>query len=424
MLGTAIPELRERGFVYQVTETGLEEAAQQRPVTVYVGFDPTAPSLHLGHVIPLLALSYMQKHGHKVIALVGGGTGLIGDPSGKSSERTLLSEEVIAENSAALKKQIGNFLDFEGDNPAVLVNNAEWINNTNLVQFLRDIGKHFTVNAMLAKDSVKARLEERSQGISFTEFSYMILQSWDYHELYKRYGCNVQMGGSDQWGNITAGIDLIRRLESASCHGLTCPLLTKSDGSKFGKTEGGAVWLDPQMTTPYDLYQYWLNVDDNDVIRFLKIFTFLDLDEIEALEEGVRTNPEQRQAQRVLAEEFTRLVHGVEIVEECKRASQFLFGGTVESLKPSTIDFLRTIVPSASMPRETLAGGVSVFQALMDTGLVKSKGEAKRLIKDGGAYLNDERITSAQNIGEADLLHEQAVFLRVGKKKYGLLVVE
>jgi tyrosyl-tRNA synthetase len=424
MLGSAIPELRERGFVYQITETGLEEAAAQSPLTVYVGFDPTAPSLHLGHVIPLLALSYLQKHGHKVIALVGGGTGLIGDPSGKSTERTLLSEEVIAENAEALKKQLGNFLDFEGDNPAILVNNADWINNTNLVQFLRDIGKHFTVNAMLAKDSVKARLEERSQGISFTEFSYMILQSMDYLELHNRYGCNMQMGGSDQWGNITAGIDLIRRLTSASCHGLTCPLLTRSDGSKFGKTEGGAVWLDAQMTTPYDLYQYWLNVDDHDVIRFLKIFTFLDLDEIEALEEEVRDNPEQRQAQRILAEQFTSLVHGAEIAEECKRASQFLFGGSIDALKPSTIAFLRTILPSASLPREQLAGGISVFRALMDTGLVSSKGEAKRLIKDGGAYLNDERITSAQTIGETDLLHDQGVFLRVGKKKYGLLVVE
>ena len=424
MLGTAIPELKERGFVYQITETGLEEAAEQSPLTVYVGFDPTAPSLHLGHVIPLLALSYLQKHGHKVIALVGGGTGLIGDPSGKSSERALLSEAVIAENAEALKKQIGNFLSFEGDNPAILVNNADWINSTNLVQFLRDIGKHFTVNAMLAKDSVKARLEERSQGISFTEFSYMILQSWDYHELYKRYGCTMQMGGSDQWGNITAGIELIRRLSSVSCHGLTCPLLTKSDGSKFGKTEGGAVWLDPQMTTPYDLYQYWLNVDDNDVIRFLKIFTFLDLDAIASLEDEVKNNPEQRQAQRILAEEFTRLVHGADIADECKRASQFLFGGSVELLKPSTIDFLRTILPSASMPRETFTGGVSIFQALIDTGLVKSNGEAKRLIKDGGVYLNDERITTVQNIGEADLLHGQAVFLRVGKKKYGLLVAE
>lgn len=424
MLETAIPELRARGFVYQVTETGLEDAAAKEPVTVYVGFDPTAPSLHLGHVIPLLALSHMQRCGHKVIALVGGGTGMIGDPSGKSSERTLLSEVTIAENSEALKRQIGNFLDFEGDNPAIIVNNGDWINNTNLVQFLRDIGKHFTVNAMLAKDSVKARLEDRSQGISFTEFSYMILQSMDFLELHNRYGCNMQMGGSDQWGNITAGIDLIRRLKSASAHGLTCPLLTKSDGGKFGKTEGGTVWLDPAMTTPYDLYQYWLNVDDNDVIRFLKIFTFVSLDEIESLEEGVQNNPEKRQAQRILADQFTSLVHGAEIAEECKRASQFLFGGSIDGLKPSTIGFLRTILPSANLSRESLSGGVSIFQALMDTSLVKSKGEAKRLLKDGGVYLNDQRISAGQNIEETDLLHDQGVFLRVGKKKYGLLIVD
>ena len=420
---SVIEELQQRDFIAQMTESGLEKAAANETLIVYLGVDPTAASMHLGHLVPVMGLAHFQRYGHKVIALVGGGTGLIGDPSGRSTERQLHSEEVVEENVRCLKKQLSHFLDFEGENSAIMVNNNDWLSQFKLIEFLRDIGKHFTVNAMLAKDSVRARLEDREQGISFTEFSYMLLQSADYLQLHDMLGCNLQIGGSDQWGNITAGVDLIRRVRGDAVHGLTFPLITKSDGTKFGKSESGAIWLDPNLTTPYELYQYWLNVDDRDVIRFIKIFTFLPLERIHELQREVEERPEARAAQRVLAWEFTALVHGKAVADAVRKASNFLFGSDPSELDASALEQVATAAPVTLIDRSQLEHGLSLDEALTTTELAKSKREARQLLNQGGVYVNNQRRGLEDRVSAENLILDRAVLLRVGKKKYGLLMV-
>jgi tyrosyl-tRNA synthetase len=421
--------LRERGLVEQVTDTGLREAASTESLKCYVGFDPTARSLHLGHIIPVMGLAHFQRNGHIPIALVGGGTGMIGDPSGKTAERQLLSREDVEANSARLRAQLSRFFSFEGPRAALLLNNAEWLLPLKLVDFLRDIGKHFSVNAMIAKESVRWRLEERGQGISFTEFSYMLLQAYDFYHLYEHFGCSVQAGGKDQWGNITAGIELIRRKSGGSAHGLTFPLLTTASGAKIGKTEGGEgsemIWLDPELTPPYRMYQYWINTDDRDVIKFLRLFTFLDLQRIAELERSLEENPEKREPQRMLAFEFTKLAHGETASRAAQEASKVLFGSEVESLSDEAFDALSGEVPSTKISRERMKEGVVLADVLLETKLARSKRAARDLIGQGGAYVNNRAWKELEaRVDLRQALSGRAVVLRAGKKNYHLLIIE
>ncbi|MCC7033456.1 MAG: tyrosine--tRNA ligase [Acidobacteria bacterium] len=388
---SVLDEFAWRGMVYDVTE-GTREMLAGGPVTAYVGFDPTASSLHVGSLLPIMALARLQRAGHSPIALVGGGTGLIGDPSGKSQERTLLSIEDVDANVRGMRAQLERFLDFDArPNAARMVNNADWLRRVTLLEFLRDTGKHFTVNYMLAKESVKRRLGG-DEGISFTEFSYLLLQSYDYLVLHERFGCTLQMGGSDQWGNITAGCDLIRRVDGAKAHGLVLPLVTTSAGTKFGKTEAGTVWLAPDRTSPFRFYQFWLNTDDRDVVRYLKFFTWLDRETIEGLERAVAEAPEAREAQRTLAVEVTRLVHGEAELARAERASAIMFGGAFRDAEPEDLLLVFEDVPSRTMSRTAFVSS-TVAHAVFEAGLAASKGEAARLVKQGGVYLNGERVT-------------------------------
>ncbi len=419
--------LQERHLFHQMTETGLPEAAADGRLTVYCGFDPTASSLHVGHLIQVIILSHFQRCGHRVIALVGGGTGLIGDPSGRSEERKLLSADQTAANVARLRSQLSRFLDFEGPEGAIMADNISWLGSWRLVDFLRDIGKHFTVNTMLAKESVRIRLEDREQGISFTEFSYMLLQAADYLHLHTTYGCTLQVGGSDQWGNITAGVELIRRVSGHTAHGLTSPLLTTASGEKFGKSAGNAIWLDPEMTSPYQFYQYWINTDDRDAVRFLRIFTFLDLAEIAALEQEVIARPEQHQAQRRLAEEITRLVHGAEVAHAVQVASDILFGHTTQDLgslfSTPVVALLAHEVPSHTVSRAQLAAGLPLLEAVVDLGLARSKSQGRQLIAQGGLSVNGTVVGDiAAVLSTADLLGAGAALIRAGRRHYGLLL--
>jgi tyrosyl-tRNA synthetase len=393
-------------------------------VTVYVGFDPTASSLHVGSLLPILALARMQRAGHTPIALVGGGTGMIGDPSGKTQERSLLSAEDVERNVAGMRAQLERFLDFAAaPNAARLINNADWLRPTTLLEFLRDTGKHFTVNYMLAKESVKRRLGG-DEGISFTEFSYLLLQAYDYLVLHERHGCKLQMGGSDQWGNITAGCDLIRKIAGAKAHGLVLPLVTTAAGTKFGKTEAGTVWLDPGRTSPFRFYQFWLNTDDRDVAKYLKFFTWLERARIEELERVVVESPESREAQRQLAREVTVLVHGADELARAERASQLLFNG---SLKAVTVEDLLTVledVPSTTMTRSMLESS-TVAAAAFAAGLASSKGEAGRLIKQGGVYLNGERVTEDRRLLTVeDTIGGRLVVFQKGQRERRLVRIE
>jgi tyrosyl-tRNA synthetase len=382
-------ELEWRGMVYEATE-GVRDLLAREPVTAYIGFDPTASSLHVGSLLPIMALARLQRYGHHAIAIAGGGTGMVGDPSGKSQERSLLSLEQIEKNLRGIKAQLAHFLDFESPtNPARIVNNADWLTKLNLMEFLRDIGKHFTVNYMLAKESVKRRLEEED-GISYTEFTYLILQAYDFLTLHDRYGCRLQMGGSDQWGNITAGCDLIRRLRGAQAHGLVLPLVTTSSGVKFGKTEAGTIWLDPNRTPPYDFYQFWINTDDRDVVRYLKHFTFLDEAEIERLESETARAPEKRTAQRQLASEVTRLVHGDEALARAEDQTTRLFSRTNAGREGFDAGALAA-VPSTEI--EVTGSDVPLVKILTTTGLASSSNAAARLIRGGGVKMNGERVT-------------------------------
>jgi len=417
-------ELKWRGMVYDYVE-GVQDLLAREKVTIYNGFDATADSLHIGHMVPLIALARLQRYGHHPIALAGGGTTMIGDPSGKATERKLITREEVEANVDSIKKQLAHFLDFEVKaNPARVLNNADWLLNLNLVNFLRDIGKHFTINAMINKDSVKTRLE-REEGLSFTEFSYQLMQSYDFLHLYQKEGCKLQTGGSDQWGNITAGVELIRRAAGASVFGMVYPLITKADGTKFGKTESGSVWLSAERTSPYRFHQFWLNTDDRDAIPYLKYFTFLDQDEIQQLEQALSAHPEQREAQRRLAREMTLTVHGETALAKAEQATQVLFGGSLEGLTAIEIEDIFADVPSSTLSRERLSAASStVVDLLVESGVTQSKGEARRAVTEGGINLNNRRITDpAQIITAEDLLEGRFLVIRRGRKNYHLVKI-
>jgi tyrosyl-tRNA synthetase len=410
-----IEDLRWRGLLAQSTDEAALLEALKKPTTLYVGFDPTAPSLHAGNLVVLLVLRRFQLAGHNPIALVGGATGLVGDPSGKNEERTLNSTEIVESWVNRIRKQVSAFLDFDAPkNPAQVVNNLDWTAPLSAIEFLRDIGKHFSVNQMLSKDSVSARLE--GGGISYTEFSYQVLQSYDFLELFRRNNCTLQVGGSDQWGNIVAGLDLIRRVEQGSGHALTVPLLMKADGTKFGKTAGGSVWLDPEMTSPYAFFQFWLNSDDKDVINFLKVFSFKSHDEINELEKSHNENPGLREAHRALARELTSLVHSEETTQRVEAAARALFGqGELSELDEATL-----ASALAELPRTTISAQEEIptwVDLLAATGVVDSKSAARRIVKEGGAYLNNEKISGEDfRPAKTDFLCGKYAVLRKGKR--------
>lgn len=413
-----LQDLEFRGLINQQTdEKGLSELLSKESVRLYCGFDPTADSLHIGHMLPVLILRRFQQAGHQPIALVGGGTGLIGDPSGKKAERTLNEKETVAMFSERIKGQLSRFLDFEeGENAAVIANNYDWIGTLDVITFLRDIGKNFGINYMMAKDSVQSRIES---GISFTEFSYMILQSYDFLNLYQTYNCKLQIGGSDQWGNITAGLELIRKSEEdAKAFGLTVPLVTKADGTKFGKTEGGAIWLDAEKTSPYEFYQFWINTDDRDVIKYLKYFTFLSHEEINELEASAKEAPEKREAQKALAAAMTTLVHGEEALSQAIRISQALFSGTISELTAEEIKQGFKDVPSYTHTGED----IGLIDLLVESKISPSKRQAREDISNGAIYLNGEREQDLQKtVGADDRIEGQFTVIRRGKKKYTLI---
>lgn len=418
-------ELAWRELLFQHTET-LGDAFARGQVTGYCGFDPTASSLHVGNLIPVMGLVHLQRAGHRPIALVGGGTGMIGDPSGRSSERTLQSLETIAANAEAIRKQLSRFLDFEGPNAAKLVNNADWLVSLSLLDFLRDTGKHFSINYMLAKDSVKSRLDG---GISFTEFSYMLLQAHDFLELHQREAVTLQIGGSDQWGNITAGLELIRKTTGAEAHALTFPLITNANGSKFGKSEAGAVWLDPERTSPYQFYQFWIGADDRDVSRFLRFFTLLDRETIEGLDAAVRSAPEKREAQRALANDVTSRVHGADAARVAREVSALLF----EKADPSTLsagalEALRNEIPFAqyapSADSTVAPDMIDVFECLTALGIAASRGAAKRLVEQGGVSVNGAKLQASDRAVTRDgLLGGHYLLIKKGARDFGLISV-
>ncbi|HUR34736.1 MAG TPA: tyrosine--tRNA ligase [Vicinamibacterales bacterium] len=410
-------ELTWRELVYDATD-GLSELLATQSTTVYAGFDPTASSLHLGHLLPLMGLARLQRFGHTPIAIIGGGTGMIGDPSGKSQERNLLSVEQIAENVAGIRAQMERFLDFGVQGHAArIVNNADWLGTVDLLTFLRDAGKHFTVNYMLQKESVSRRLESE-EGISFTEFSYLLLQAYDFLQLFDRHGCTVQIGGSDQWGNITAGIDLIRKLRATRAHGLVMPLVTTASGVKFGKTEKGAVWLDPARTSPFAFYQFWLNTDDRDVLRYLKSFTFLTRVQIDDIAGRLREAPEKREAQRVLAREVTGLVHGEGQVQRAEHASQLLFGEDITQLSAEDVLAVFADVPATEVAAAEVAAGIGVVDLVALVKLAPSRSEARRLVQGGGVYVNNRRIADIQaRIGAESAIEGRVLIVRKGSKQ-------
>ncbi|MBT9174565.1 MAG: Tyrosine--tRNA ligase 1 [candidate division WS2 bacterium] len=415
-------ELKWRDLIYDSTE-GLEEAIASDIFTVYVGIDPTASSLHVGHLLPVLVLSRLQKFGHKPIVVAGGGTGLIGDPSGKNEERPLLTEEIVQLNLASIKKQLSPFLDFNSKtNPATIVNNADWLAKIGMLDFLRTVGKYFTVNYMLAKESVKRRID-LDEGISFTEFSYMLAQSYDYLVLYEQFGCKLQIGGSDQWGNITAGIDLIRKKKNDRVFGMVLPLLTTTSGVKFGKTGLGTIWLSPELTSPFKFYQCWINVEDVDVIKYLKFFTFLNADEINSYQESIEKYPEKREAQKRLAKEITALVHGPEALEKAEKATDVLFGGNIRGLKANEILEIFVDVPSIEVNKEKLLNELSLLvDFCVYSGATASKNEARRLIRNRGLYLNNNRIDDEYyRITSTDLVEGCLLVLRKGTREYRLV---
>jgi tyrosyl-tRNA synthetase len=406
-------ELASRGLVYDATE-GARAALAGGRVTLYSGFDPTAASLHVGHLLPILTLARAQRLGHRPIALVGGGTGLIGDPSFKAAERALLTLEQVKANVAGVRPQLERFLDFGGATAAVLIDNADWLSRLGAIEFLRDVGKHFTVNAMIARESVKRRIES-ADGISYTEFSYPLLQSYDYLVLHDRFGCSLQIGGSDQWGNITAGMDLVRRVRGARVHGLVLPLLMTAAGSKFGKTEAGSVWLDPAMTRPYEFYQFWINTADADAVKYLKFFTFLPTDAIAELERATAQAPERRQAQVELARAVTRLVHGEEAVREAEAATEALFGGDLSEMTAEQLAGVFPNVPSSTVAYS--ADGWPLVELLASSGIAGSKGEATRLIRGGVVYVNNQRITDEKARVSPEAAVEGRLFVvRKGKR--------
>ncbi|WP_144669088.1 tyrosine--tRNA ligase [Dokdonia sp. Hel_I_53] len=428
MIKNFVKELQWRGMVHDAmpqTEEHLMEAMR----AAYVGFDPTADSLHIGNLVPIMLLAHFQRSGHKPVALVGGATGMIGDPSGKSSERNLLDEKTLRHNQECVRKQLSQFLDFSSgaDNEAVMVNNYDWMKHFSFLDFIRDVGKHITVNYMMAKDSVKNRLKgEDVDGMSFTEFTYQLVQGYDFLHLYQNNNCSLQMGGSDQWGNITTGTELIRRIGGGKGYALTCPLITKSDGSKFGKSEGGNVWLDANRTSPYKFYQYWLNTSDDDAEKYIKIFTFLTQDEINTLVDSHREVPHQRGLQKKLAEEVTLTVHGQDALENAITASNILFGKStgVDLKKLDRETFLDVFegVPQAEVAKTEIEAGLDMVAALAEkTGFLKSNGEARRALKENSISLNKEKVTEAYTIQSSDLINGTFVLLQRGKKTYFII---
>ncbi len=417
-------ELQWRGLIHQTTaDDALPKWLNEKSRTLYAGFDPTADSLHVGSLLPLMMLRRFQKAGHRPIAIVGGATGMIGDPSGKSAERNLLSEEQLAANIAGIEVQMRHLLDFEsGDNSAVLVNNNDWMKEFSYTAFLRDVGKNFPVNVMLGKDSVKSRLTSEA-GLSYTEFSYMLLQAYDFVRLNQDFDCELQIGGSDQWGNVTAGIDLGRRMLSKQLYGMTCPLLTKSDGAKMGKTESGAIWLSADRTSPYQFFQYWRNVDDSDVDMCLKFLTELPEEEITELSKSREADAAKRESQVRLAEEVTTLIHGADGLRRAKLASEVLFGAEISDLSDDDLNQIFSDVPSAEYSLQSLeSDGLTLIDALALTGLCKSKGEARRTIKEGGANVNNVRREDIEtSLTSADKASESIIVLRRGKKKFALV---
>lgn len=417
-----IQDLEQRGLIHQTTDLdSLKKHLQENQVTLYCGFDPTADSLHIGHLLPIFMLKRFQKAGHKPIALIGGGTGMIGDPSGRSSERSLNAPDIVKGFSEKIKQQLAKLLDFDhGNNAAVARNNHDWLGQMTVIDFLRDAGKHFGINYMLAKESVSARIE---QGISFTEFSYMILQSLDFMKLFEQENCTLQIGGSDQWGNITAGIELIRRTnghadEEIKVYGLTVPLITKADGTKFGKTAGGAVWLDPDKTSPYEFYQFWINTDDRDVIKFLQYFTFFSQDELDVLKQEVENHPENREAQKRLAEEVTRAVHGDLALAQAIKISEALFSGDLKKLSSSDIAQGFKDVPTYQADK----GDIGIVDLLVNAGISPSKRQAREDVTNGAIYINGERNQDVQHtIGANDRIEDEFTIIRRGKKKYFLV---
>ncbi len=421
---TILDELAWRGLIHQSTAEDSLRHLLATPQPVYAGFDPTAASLHCGSLLPLMMLRRFQQFGHRPIALVGGATGMIGDPSGKSQERVLLSPDVLANNVEGMRTQMARFLDFDGPAPATLVNNLDWMGSWSYVDFLRDVGKNFPINVMLAKDSVRSRLEGDESGLSYTEFSYMLLQAYDFVHLHQQHGCTLQVGGSDQWGNITAGIDLARRMGGAHLHGLTCPLLLTSDGRKMGKTESGAVWLDANLTSPYAFYQYWVNVTDSDVLMCLRFLTEIDRDEYQSLEVAVAEEPHKRTAQKRLASWLTEFIHGPEGLLVAQRASAVLFGGEISDLSDQQLVEIFPDVPSTEVTRQQLEEGIGLCDGFFMTGLAQSKSQARRTVEGGGAYINNQRVESADYVVNAnDLASETVIVLRSGKKKFALLRV-
>lgn len=414
--------LRERGHFEAVTDPAFEEISQKESFTVYAGFDPTAPSLHIGNLVVVMGLKRFQAAGHRPIALAGGGTGMIGDPSGKRTERTMLSLDTIKTNTAAIAKQLAKFLDFDGPNGATVLNNADWLAPLSFIEFLRDSGKYFRISDMLEKESVSARLESET-GISFTEFCYMLLQAYDFAHLYEHRQCRVQVGGADQWGNITAGTDLIRKSLGGKAYGLTFPLLLTATGQKFGKSEAGAVWLDPEMTTPYAFYQYWMAADDRDIEKYLKLFTMLPLEEIAGIVAEHAAAPEKRSGQRRLAQEVTLIVHGAEETRKAEEASQALFSSKGLDAGNANLADLFPEAPTVELDGALLGGeGIAMTTLLASAGLAASKGEAKRLVQQGGAYLNQERIDDANAlVTRSGLSRDGALLLRTGKKNFRLV---
>lgn len=422
-----VEELRWRGMIHDIMP-GTEEQFLKQTATAYVGFDPTADSLHIGHLVGIMMLSHLQRSGHRPIVLLGGATGMIGDPSFKSQERKLLTLEEIQHNQACIKKQLSRFMDFEteAENKALVLNNYDWNSKWSFLDFIRDVGKHITVNYMMAKDCVKKRIET---GLSFTEFSYQLLQAYDFKYLYENYGCKLQMGGSDQWGNITCGTELIRRTLSGEAFAMTCPLITKADGTKFGKTEKGNVWLDAEKTSPYAFYQFWLNVSDDDAKKFIRIFTFLTKDEIEALEKQHDEAPNLRILQKALAKDITIRVHGEEEYNKAVEASEILFGkGTTDTLKKlDSATFLSVFegVPTFEVSKEEILQGINIIDLLAEkTQILASKGEVRRALKENSISVNKEKVKEDFVTSSNDLLNEKYILVQKGKKNYFIIVAK
>jgi len=414
--------LEKRGLIAQSTDPGLGELLAKERFTIYVGFDPTSSSLHLGNLVPIMALAHFQRAGHAVLALVGGATAMVGDPSGRSDERNLLSAEQVKQNAEGVRQQLSHFLDFEGPNAAVMVDNYDWTSRMSFIDWLRDVGKYFTVNYMVAKESVKSRMQSE-QGISYTEFSYMTMQAYDFLHLYDQFGCKLQGGGSDQWGNITAGIDLIRRLRQTQAYGLTFPLITTASGAKFGKSAGNALWLDSARTSPWEFYQYLVRQDDRDVARFLRIYTFLPDARLAELEEQIASKPEQRAAQKALAYEVTAIVHGADVAREIQHAAEIVYDDRIQGISDRTLRDVFASVPSVDVAAAQVSAGIDILDLIIQSGMVKSKGEGRRLLDAGGVYVNNLRVGGGMKITPEHLASESLIVLRSGKKNYFLVHV-